>query len=386
MIPRMRESFPRTKIEKTKLSFERHQGEPHVSIDQYVRSRHIDLGQEVKKRTAVYLDQRYWIIIRDATLNRRTDTESVTLAHLLRGLIRGGKVFCPISESVFIELLKHGDLDTRRATAEIIDDLSLGVTLIPENKRVGTELAHLFKSYVSPDSVYPLTWLVWSKLSYVLDVVHPTSTAFDPEEELVIQKAFFDHMWDIRLTEIVDVLGEHPVPPTNLDAIAKRINEENVGHSNQIRSYKDTYLAEIAGVLSVYIDTVRAILEQMYLREVGVPANADDRAVKKIDQELLVFFVQMFRKSEIAKRLPTIHIQASCHAAVRWDKKRRLKGNDSYDFHHAAAALAYCDVFLTEGSLRNLLTSKHIAMDRMFGCKIISDIFEAVDYLKKYSN
>ena len=37
--------------------------------------------------------------------------------------------------------------------------------------------------------------LAWSKLSYMLGVVHPTNIIFDQAQELIIQKAFFGHMW-----------------------------------------------------------------------------------------------------------------------------------------------------------------------------------------------
>src|SRR6266436_4161094 len=63
--------------------------------------------------------------------------------------------------------------------------------------------------------------------------------------------------------------------------------------------------------------------------------------------------------------LRTLHIHASLHASVRWNKSRKLKPNDILDFHHAAAALAYCDAFFTERSVRNIATQHHIALDKL---------------------
>ena len=364
--------------------YNRHKAQLHVSIDEHVRSRSIELGQALEKRAAIYLDQRYWIIVRDVTLNRRTDSLSVNLANLLGDLVREGKIFCPISETVFVELLKQLDLETRRSTAKTIDELSLGVTLVPEQLRVGTELAHLFYSHGKQGSVYPLRWLVWSKLSYVLGVVHPTNTVFDPEQELLIQKAFFDHMWDISLVEVVDILGDSPVPPTNFDSVAEKLNKANAAHSNEIRSYKQAYTAEIGGALSLYIGVARDILENMHGKASGVVPKLTEAQRQTCERELLNFFIQAFRKSAIAKQLPTLHIHASCCATIRWDKRRQLEGNDLYDFHHAAAALAYCDVFLTEKPLQSLLKMNHIALDSLLGCKVISAVREAVDCLRQY--
>ena len=35
------------------------------------------------------------------------------------------------------------------------------------------------------------------------------------------------------------------------------------------------------------------------------------------EKKLLDFFTNAFLKTEIAKKIPTLHIHASCHAAVR---------------------------------------------------------------------
>jgi hypothetical protein len=380
----MKEKTSESDIAKLKLSFDRHKAEPHLPIDAHVQSRSIELGRAIEKRRAIYLDQRYWIIIRDVAINRRSDSASVELANVLADLVREGTIFCPISECVFLELLKQRDLETRRSTAKIIDKLSLGVTLAPEKLRVGSEIAHLLYSHGKQDSVYPLRWLVWSKLSYVLGVIHPINTAFGPEQELVIQKAFFDRMWDISLVEMVDLLGDSPVPPNNFDALAERLNKELGLHANEIRSYKQAYIAEIGGAVRFYIGVVRQILEGMYQKASGIAPKLTETQRQGQERELINFFVQAFSRSPIAKtKLPTLHIPASCAAAIRWDKKRLLEGNDLFDFYHAAAALGYCDIFLTEKPLQSMLTANHIALDKLFGCKVISAVSEAIDCLRQ---
>jgi hypothetical protein len=46
-----------------------------------------------------------------------------------------------------------------------------------------------------------------------------------------------------------------------------------------------------------------------------------------------------FKKPETRDALRTIHVTASIHAGMRWDKDRKFKPNDYYDFEHATAAL-----------------------------------------------
>lgn len=80
--------------------------------------------------------------------------------------------------------------------------------------------------------------------------------------------------------------------------------------------------------------------------------------------------------------MPTVYTQACLHAAIRWDRARRLTGNDLYDLHHASSALAHCQAFLTEHPLRSLVTSNHLALDKLFSCRVISGVPEAIAFLK----
>lgn len=79
--------------------------------------------------------------------------------------------------------------------------------------------------------------------------------------------------------------------------------------------------------------------------------------------------------------LPTLHISALCYSAIRWDKKRNLSANDIYDFQHAAAAIGYCDAFLTEKPLMTLLAQRNLKIKADFRCAVISDIEEATQWI-----
>ena len=75
-------------------------------------------------------------------------------------------------------------------------------------------------------NVYPLETLVWSKLSYVFGVQHPVTEAYEPAQMRLIQKAFFDHMWECSLLEIVNRLADSSLPLLGYDSLAKRLNEQ----------------------------------------------------------------------------------------------------------------------------------------------------------------
>ena len=70
---------------------------------------------------------------------------------------------------------------------------------------------------------------------------------------------------------------------------------------------------------------------------------------------------------------------------MRWDKQRKFKPNDYYDFEHAVAALSYCDAFLTEGPLHDLITRPQISLEAVNECRVFSDVQAAADYIREQS-
>ena len=71
--------------------------------------------------------------------------------------------------------------------------------------------------------------------------------------------------------------------------------------------------------------------------------------------------------------MPSLRIPATLHAAIRWERNRKYEANDMHDIGHASTALPYFDTFLTEHSLRHLLTRKDLGLDRLYDCMVVSD-------------
>lgn len=366
--------------EKIRASFETHRRNPDVTADEYVRSRRTELGESVINRERIYLDKCYWIMLRDAILGRRNDQSSIALLEALRVRVRLKKSICPISDSLFAELLKQQDLYTRKSTAVLIDELSEGVTLAPRHERAATEIAHFIHSHCYNRKLHSLDVLVWLKLSYVLGVQHPSNTVFKKDEERIIQKAFFDHVWDYSLSEMFDVIGTDPPPVFDYEATAQKLNEGNSKHSNEIKSFSQCYKAEMMGGLSLFMSVAREVLEEINRKATGQRVERTEHENHEHEVHLFECFSKAIEAKTVARLLRTLHIGALCHAAVRWDKKRKLTGNDLHDFHHAEAAVGYCDVFLTEKPLRTMLLQNHLGLSNDFPCKIISSISEAADW------
>lgn len=366
-----------------KFSIESHLASPEVSLDEYVRSCQIALAKGLEQRKAIYLDTKYWIILRDAAAGICTSEDSLQLLALLRANVASAKIFCPISDSTFAELFKQRDAKTRQATAQLIDELSLGVSLLPFDERIITEFQNFIYAKGEQQNLPPPRHLVWTKLSYVLGWVHPTQKGFDSATELALQKAFFDHMWSIPLTEVVATIGD-AMPPdeSRFQSLADRLNAGNSEHADELRSFQQTYAVEIRGAIDLFAAEAADIVCDIAERATRKHLPRDGVEWSTYVREWKGFLNAAFMKEDVQDALRTLHINTCLHAAVRWNKGRQLAANDFHDFHHAAAALGYCDVFLTERSLKAMVTASNIALDKRFNCEVRAGLPDALKLLR----
>lgn len=366
--------------------FTRHRASPEVSLETYVRRMALSFGEALAPRAAIYLDTKFWILLRLAAAGRGTCSASSSILSILRRQVAEGRVFCPIGEAVFLELMKQTDRETRLATAALIDELSLGATLIDSRTRVGTEVAYFLYSRTGQHELYPIEHLVWSKLSYVLGQFHPTGVPVDAATELAMQKTFFDRMWATVLYEIVSATTPEPIEVyTSFDRTARKLNQGNAAHADEIRSFQGAYSAEVRGAVDLVGDIAFEVMQDMARKaRIVVPLLKESERQRHVNwlKNLLAFSLERDRGRDV---LRTLHIEASLHASLRWNRGRKLVANDLLDFNHASAAIAYCDAFLTERSLQVMTTEQHLALDKRYDCRVISDPEDAVSYLQAIS-
>lgn len=355
-----------------------HRAHPEVTTDQYVDARRIQLGREVYAKRKVYLDTKFWILLRDVLLRRNAQPELAELYSTLRDGVLAGTLICPISETTFFEIYKQQDPKTRRATVALVDELSLGVTLADHFERARTELSYLLHTLSKRSDLHELDHLVWNKVSFVLGVSHPTDTPFSEEEERAIQKAFFDHMWSLPMATMEEHLGGTQLRSMDYDGLAQSLNAENAAHADECRSFEQFYHNEFLGGIEISAPVVAPVMETWYAKATGRQEQFDPSLAKQAENMLLSILSEAIKKNDFRRTLRTAHIGAMCHASLRWDRRRKLDGNWLRDFHHAEAAVGYCDLFLTDKPLADLLNQKHLKLDEVFRCRIFSSPAEAL--------
>ena len=366
-------------------TLEYHIKNPDVSVERYIKSKRIELAHEIQSAKKVYLDTNFWILLRDARIGKVTDNNIAQLLHVLEDLVAKNLAVCPISNDTFSEIFKQKDAKTLKASIQIIDDISKGIAILSAKERIDLEVFHFIGGKTKgSDSVYTLDELVWTKVAYVMGFVTPVLDSFPPDTNCAMQKAFIDQMWVITLSDFLEQMGVDTAIqiPQFLD-ISQELNKGKFAHINEQKSFKKIFLSELAGILELYKPDFQNLMEYIYESDTGQSLSRDEIASDDGGRMVANLIYHAFRLNKIKSELPSFRISSGIHAAVRWDKGRKYKPNDIHDFHHATAAIPYCDYFLTEVNLRHLVYDKNLKLDTYFHCKTISDITDAIEELSK---
>jgi hypothetical protein len=356
-------------------------------LDHYVRSRQLELARTIQHRKKVYLDLRFWIYAREAAGDDGADPAKRKLLHLLRRGVAGGLIVCPISESTFLEVMKQANTTTRRiATARIIDELSLGVSFTTGRTRIATEIGHFFYTGAGHTNLYDMQELVWTKLAYAMGYLHPSAPDLGEEMELSTQKAVFDELWQATLTHMVTITGDAWKPDDQeRRQSAARIDADMKRPEHATVSYQQTYRDEIVGAADICQDLAADAMAGIAERAGAPPPEKDSEAWRETGRMCRNLIIAAFEQNAATKTmLRTMHIMASLHAGMRWEKTAKFTANHYYDFEHAAGALSYCDGFFTEGFLSNLVNAKHTDLVGLNPCVTTANLDEAVDILRRF--
>ena len=348
---------------------------PDVSIEAHIVTCCQALSDDLAGRIPVYLDFRFWVIVREVRSGTRTDPRERKLVHHLERLARKGRIFCPISATTFLELMKIGDDARRQATLEVIEELSLGVSLIPEPERTEDELEAVIRWSLAPNA----TTLprVWTRLAYTMGNFHVSDDRFPPETELAIQKAFFDHVWQKPLAAVAESLDRTEFDMTrDMAELADKLNEGNRVHHAEMTSFESVLSEELRGVAEV----AEPILGQIIAR---LGKFGPDVGRSEQNSRMAVNLVHALLGGEHRSRLPTIHVHACLNALFRWDyRNKAMTGNDLFDFGHAAAALGYCDAFFTEAGITRSIRHQRLRLDQLYDCVVTNDEDAALSFLR----
>lgn len=354
------------------------------TLDEHVRKRQLELSSYVLGRKTIYLDVNFWLILRKVELGELADSTSKEYHELAINLADKELCIFPISEDTFLEVLKQSDPKTLSKTISIIDRLSKGISIISYDERLRLEILHYMRNILG-QSTYHVNQLIWTKLAYTMGHYYPVHKNLDKNVESLLQKSFFDHMWQISLTDMLQLIGDN----SGLENIPRLPDSSAVlttgkfAHRHENSTFKKMFLSELAGMLDTYYPLLQETILYFYVKETGSAPTEEEVENSKNDKWVANMVYNLFRLNKITTELPSYRIISGLYAAVRWDKQQKFQQNDMHDFRHASAALPYCDYFFCEKRLSHLLTQKMLSYDKLYGCKVERDVAAAAELLNR---
>lgn len=371
--------------EQIKTSLARHAATPEVSVREHVERLMAELGDSIAGRHKLYLDTRYWIHLRDAAMGRPRRPDHREILDHIRSLVSAGAAVCPVSDVAWLELSKQANPATRQATADLLDELSLGVAILTEQERIISEIEQFIVRPMVTGPPPILKDRVWVKAGYVLGIAIPTVDAWSAEHNLLAQKTLVDHFWQVTLHEMEKTAGQLPAMSDRLEQSAAKITAAMQRHAHELRSIQQAFAAESAGALSAFKDAISVLVLRHFRNSTGDRGPVPKEQAHDAAQKMLTGLVNAFRLRPkiMAQRVPSIYAYAMCHAAVRMDKTRTFNGHDLLDIHHASSGIPYHDAVFTENPLRVLVTAGNVALDKTFGCTVLAKEGEILKYLKQ---
>ena len=127
-------------------SISEHIAQPEIDVSTYVRGKRIALAHEISDRTKIYLDTKYWALLRDVRLGRSNCPDTKKILGVLESGVADGSLICPLNADIHFEVMKQDDEHTLLATARLIDELSVGVCMLPVMQRIEMEGQIQFRS------------------------------------------------------------------------------------------------------------------------------------------------------------------------------------------------------------------------------------------------
>lgn len=349
----------------------------------YARSKRRRLGRRLLALRRVYLDTKYWVYIRDVEMGRSQNEVHVAILRELRRLRRDSKIICPVSYSVFSEIMYQSDHETRIATAKLIDELSESCTIQPVFELFKSELYNFHIRFLAPNvPIRPVVESAWTKAAFIVgeQFLDLSSSGMPQKQARAMTKAMDDMLWDIKFSEMIDATFEPTREKPDLDAFAFELTEGKIASWSE-KDFRSLYLDEIWGGLDANSDVIGDFLVHLAQKD-GVYEHISDEQKRVFGWKYGRLIHQGFSGRRLNIEFPTIAIPAALHASVRMDRSRKYKRGDVEDFFHAASAIGYFDVFLTENSLKHLLLSKNINATERYGCRVLSKDDEIVKFLR----
>lgn len=353
---------------------EKHARIPTESFADYRWKRLQELESFVAARRKVYLDLNFWIGLRNPSKAPKPEAFQ-QLRELLSNGVKEGRLLCPVSYTVFLELMKQYPLEQRLAQARLMDQLSEGVGIRNPGDTAEIEYLRLLARHNAALKDMPID-PVWAPIGHLIHEVYRQSDALPHELMERYRKASFDVRWATRMEHLARRMEGMLVRSATT---ADRINVERQTNPRGNKSFDKLFSDELDGILDVMSPHIENSLKYaahfVGIEATGEPMDEPER------REWIKVIRESVRRDSDGPILPSERISTALHAAIRRDDKYPYEQSDLDDIGHSSVAAAYCDVFLTERRFTHFLRLPAVQKVIPRNCTVISNIDQAISAL-----
>jgi len=354
-----------------------------VSLNGHLKQRVLELQDKLRRRVCIYLDQKYWIYLRDAKAGTAQRKCHKKLLRLFEDLLADDRIICPVSSSTLSESLKIHVPERLKATARIIDEFSQGIAIRPMDERIRLEFFEAWDRRSSTSSnIRAARHFVWTTPALVdgLPLGTPPDN-FPPSTAIAIGKTIVDELVSMSFSKSLEfLLRAEPGISDTVNRVVAAINDGRQEVQGNGLTFKVEFPRECADFI-----TGGGLIEDGRIEEpVYHPYTQPDECLAVEVPEVFEFLLALTKRVALeseAGAFPSMYIWSGLHAVGKTTDSK-YEANDIMDFDHACAAVPYCDAFLTERRLARWLRQKPLSVMDHFDCEIFGNDDDAIAYLE----
>lgn len=343
-------------------------------FNKYLQQKQVEIGKSISNHKIIYLDINYWIKLRDQA--KKEDAKDRELLDKLTELVDTNKCIIPVSEITFYEILKQSDINSLKDSANLIDNLSKGISIVSESERRHLEFVNFVREKTGGTTLN-LQETVWTKLS--LNILYKIFLKHDPN---MLSDDFIDFLSNLSFDKMINQLQKTGnLTPFKYKDDVDSLNIAKEKYKTENKTFNEMYLSELGGYLEVFETELNNSMEYVFYLDYGYfPSDDDKKNINPRHCRNMIYNLSKYNK--LKNELPSFRIFPELNASIRWNKGRKYKdGNDTLDFLHASSSLPYFDFFFTERELKTIIVQQKL--DKLYNCKVESEPIEILKILEK---
>ena len=359
---------------RVQASVEKHRISTNVTPEAYLKDKRIELVHELEGKTLIYLDTKHWVNLCNVVVQSKNALPIYDeILGSLEQLRRKGRICCPVSSPLFEELMKQNDIETRQATARIMDFFSGGVCIQNWLALAQAEFAnHICRVFKIEHKKKP-SFSFWTKIGYWVGEHTFKFPELAAENSALMEKLYIDLNWEMSLEHYQAMPDRIPTP--DIFAVAW-LNEAERAQADQAKT-KSSFLNLVVQRRRQLLSALTEKLLPMLALCQGLAGSPDDHVSASLDP---------IYAGRDPNAMPSLEIVAGLDAAISQESTRKLQANDMLDYLHAAQALPYCDALFCDNFMSQKMQNKPLGFDKIYDTEIRSRPEEIVRFLNRLNS